>query len=93
MSGTDNDLAKAESQAADARRRLMTTAVALQSRLKPAALTRDAVDKLKEIGGDVACAGADKVRRNPGPTVGVVAAITAFLVRKPIIRFFRKKTK
>lgn len=93
MSGTDDELAKAEAQAADAKRRLMNTASVLQSRLKPAALTRDAVDKLKDIGGDAARAGADKIRRNPGPTIGVVAAITAFLVRKPIIRFFRKKPK
>ena len=91
MSGTDDDLAKAEAQAAAAKQRLATTAVALKSRLKPGALAGDAVGKLKAIGGDAARAGADTIRRNPVPVVGVVTAIAAFLVRKPIIRFFRKK--
>lgn len=93
MSLIEDELAKAEVQAADSRQRLAQTAVALQSRLKPGALARDAIDELKEIGGDIARAGADTIKRNPVSAMGIVAAITAFLVRKPILRLFRKKTK
>lgn len=93
MSLIDDELAKAEAQAAASREQLAHTVVALQSRLKPSALARDAVDEMKEIGGDIARAGADTIKRNPVPTLGVVAAITALLVRKPITRLFTKKPK
>lgn len=64
MSLADDELASAETGAAQSRQRLASTIAALQSRLKPSALARDAVDELKEIGGNVATAGIDTVKRN-----------------------------
>ncbi|MDB5681503.1 MAG: hypothetical protein JWO16_1308 [Sphingomonas bacterium] len=90
MSLIDNELAKAEAQSAESRQQLANTVVALQSRLKPSALARDAVEELKEVGGAVAKSGIDAVKRNPLPAIGVAAAVTAFLARKPIFRLFWK---
>jgi hypothetical protein len=89
---SDSKLARAEAQAADRRQRLASTAIALQSRLKPSALARNAVDQIKEVGSDAARTGADTIRRNPLPTAGVIAAFAALILRKPIMRLFRKKT-
>jgi hypothetical protein len=86
----DDELARAEAQSVERRQQLAKTAVALQSRLKPSALARDAVEELKEVGGDLARSGIAAVRRNPLTVVGVATAITAFVARKPIIRLFRR---
>ena len=40
----------------------------------------------------MARAGVDTIKRNPVPTMGVVAALTAFLTRKPLARLFRRKS-
>jgi hypothetical protein len=87
----DDELVKAEANSVDARRQLAQTVVALQSRLKPSALARDAVEELKEAGGEMARSGIDAVKRNPLPTVGVVALLTAFVARKPLARLLRRQ--
>lgn len=91
MSLIDDELAKAETNSVDARRQLAKTVVALQSRLKPSALARDAVEELKEIGGEMARSGIESVKRNPLPTVGIVALLTAFIARKPLARLLRRQ--
>lgn len=92
MNLIDDELAKAEAQSADSRQQLANTVVALQSRLKPSALARDAIEEFKEIGGEVARAGVDTIKRNPVPTMGVVAALTAFFARKPLARLLHRKS-
>jgi hypothetical protein len=87
----DDELVKAEANSVDARRQLAQTVVALQSRLKPSALARDAVEELKEVGGEMARSGIESVKRNPLPAVGVVALLTAFIARKPLARLLRKQ--
>jgi len=87
----DDELAKAENNSVDARRQLAKTVVALQSRLKPSALARDAVEELKEVGGEMARSGIESVKRNPLPTVGIVALLTAFIARKPLARLLRRQ--
>jgi len=87
----DDELVKAEANSVDARRQLAQTVVALQSRLKPSALARDAVEELKEVGGEMARSGIDAVKRNPLPAVGVVALLTAFIARKPLARLLRRQ--
>jgi len=87
----DDELVKAETNSVDARRQLAQTVVALQSRLKPSALARDAVEELKEVGSEMARSGIEAVKRNPLPTVGVVALLTAFVARKPLARLFRRQ--
>ena len=89
MSLIDDELSRAETESAASRQQLTRTLVALQNRLKPSALARDAVEELKEIGSDVARAGVDTVKRNPLPAMGIIAALTAFVARKPLARLFR----
>lgn len=91
MNLIDDELVKAETNSVDARRQLAQTVVALQSRLKPSALARDAVEELKEVGSEMARSGIEAVKRNPLPTVGVVALLTAFVARKPLARLFRRQ--
>lgn len=91
MNLIDDELVKAETNSVDARRQLARTVVALQSRLKPSALARDAVEELKEVGGEMARSGIDAVKRNPLPTLGIVAALTAFVARKPLARLLHRK--
>lgn len=91
MSLIDDELAKAEANSVEARQQLARTVVALQSRLKPSALAREAIDDLKEVGGEMARSGVEAVKRNPLPALGVVAALTAFVARKPLARLLHRK--
>jgi hypothetical protein len=67
------------------RARLMGTAEQLQDRLSPKRLTRDAWQGAKEKGADLAEGAVDAVRARPLATGGVVAAITLFLAREPLM--------
>ena len=91
MNMIDDELVRAEANSVEARQQLARTVVALQSRLKPSALARDAVEELQAVGGEMARSGIDAVKRNPLPTVGVVALLTAFVARKPLARLFRRQ--
>jgi hypothetical protein len=93
MSLIDDELARAEAESAESRQQLANTVVALQSRLKPSALARDAIEELKEVGGEIAQAGVETIKRHPVPTMGVVAAVTAFLARKPLNRLLHRKPR
>lgn len=92
MSLIDDELAKAESNSAESRQQLANTVVALQSRLKPSALARDAIEELKEVGGEIAQAGVDTIKRHPVPTMGVIATFTAFFARKPLSRLLHRRS-
>lgn len=87
------DVAQAEADAERAKQQLVATATMLKARLKPGALARDAGEKIKGAGAGIARAGVDTIKRHPLPTIGVVAALTAFLTRKPLARLFRRKPK
>jgi hypothetical protein len=91
MNLIDDELAKAESNSVEARRHLAGTVAALQSRLRPRALVRHAVNGLKEAGAELADTGIETVKRNPVPTIGVIAALTAFFARKPLNRLFNRR--
>jgi hypothetical protein len=92
MSLIDDELAKAEANSAESRQQLANTVVALQSRLKPSALARDAIEELKEVGGEIAQAGVDTIKRHPVTATGVIAALTAFFTRKPLRRLFHRRS-
>jgi len=77
------DLAKARST--DARRRLAGTAAALQHRLDPHVVAREAVDGIVEHGANALLSGVDSARRNPFKLAGAVALIAAFLGRRKIV--------
>jgi hypothetical protein len=67
------------------RARVMATAQALQERLKPKTLARDAWEGAKTKGADLAEDAVDAVRARPVAATGIVAAIAMFLAREPLI--------
>jgi hypothetical protein len=87
----DDELSRAKQNSDGARQRLAQTMVALQMRLKPSALARDALEELKEVAGEMAQAGIASAKRNPVTTISAVAALGAFFARKPLFRLFRRK--
>lgn len=84
----DLDLAKARST--NARRRLAGTAAALQHRLDPHVVAREAVDGIVQHGANALLSGVDTARRNPFKLVGAVALIAAFLGRRRIVDAIEK---
>ena len=67
------------------RARLMGTAHQLQERLSPKTLAKDAWQGTKEKGADLAENAVDAVKARPLAATGVVAAITMFLAREPLM--------
>jgi ElaB/YqjD/DUF883 family membrane-anchored ribosome-binding protein len=78
-------VAAARVEAERRRGRLMASAEQLQERLSPGRLTRDAWQGAKEKGADLAEEAVDAVRSRPLTTGGIVAAITLFLAREPLM--------
>jgi ElaB/YqjD/DUF883 family membrane-anchored ribosome-binding protein len=67
------------------RARVMATAHELQERLSPRTLARGAWQGAKEKGADLAENTVDTVKARPLAATGVVAAITMFLAREPLM--------
>ena len=67
------------------RARLMDSAHQLQDRLSPKVLAKGAWQGAKEKGADLAENAVDTVRARPLAATGVVAAITMFLAREPLL--------
>ena len=74
----------AEQRAAAARQRLTDTVGALQVRLNPRVVARDAVENLQETGGKALRNGVASARANPEAVVWVVTLATAWLARRRI---------
>jgi Protein of unknown function (DUF3618) len=72
------------------RARLMATAQELQERLKPKTLARDAWEGAKDKGAGLAEDAVDAARAHPFTTTGLVAAVTLFLAREPLIDLAHK---
>ena len=79
------DVTKARLEADQARERLMQSAHALQARLSPKILARDAWEGTKSKGADLVEEAVDAVRARPYAATGAVAAIAMFLAREPLI--------
>ena len=82
----------AKIEADRARARLMESARELQERLSPGTLAQNAWEGAKIKGADFAEDAVDAVRRRPALAGGVVAALTLFLAREPLIDFAGKLT-
>lgn len=67
------------------RSQVMASAHELQERMSPKVLAKDAWQGAKEKGADLAEDAVDAVRARPLAATGVVAAITMFLAREPLI--------
>jgi len=79
------EIAAARAEAERKRSRLMGTAHELQARLSPGTLAKGAWQGAKEKGADLAEDAVDAVRARPYAATGVVAAITMFLAREPLM--------
>jgi hypothetical protein len=71
------------------RARVMATAHELQDRLSPKTLARNTWQGAKEKGADLAEDAVDAVKSRPLATGGVVAAVTMFLAREPLMGLAR----
>jgi ElaB/YqjD/DUF883 family membrane-anchored ribosome-binding protein len=79
------EIAAAKAEAERSRAQLMATAQELQERLSPKTLTREAWEGAKNKGADLVEDAVDAVRARPYAATGVVAAITMFLAREPLM--------
>jgi ElaB/YqjD/DUF883 family membrane-anchored ribosome-binding protein len=79
------EIAAARMDVKRSRARVMATAHELQERLSPKALARNTWQGAKEKGADLAEDAVDAVKARPFAATGVVAAITMFLAREPLL--------
>lgn len=79
------EIAAARQDVERSRARLMGAAHELQERLSPKTLAKGAWEGAKEKGADLAEDAVDAVKARPLATTGVVAAITMFLAREPLL--------
>ena len=79
------EIAAARAEVDRRRARVMATAHELQERLSPKTLAKGAWQGAKEKGADLAEDAVDAVKARPFAASGVVAAITMFLAREPLI--------
>jgi hypothetical protein len=79
------EIAAARSEVERRRARVMATAQDLQERLSPKTLAKGAWQGAKEKGADLAENTVDAVKSRPLAATGVVAAITMFLAREPLM--------
>jgi hypothetical protein len=79
------EIAAARIDVERSRARVMATAQELQERLSPKTLARGAWEGAKDKGADLAENAVDAVRSRPLAATGVVAAITMFLAREPLL--------
>ena len=86
------EITAAKFEAERARARLMDSAQRLQTRLSPGNLASNAWQGAKEKGADLAENAVDAVRKRPIAATGVVAAITLFLAREPLMDLAGKLT-
>ena len=78
-------IAAARAEVERRRSRMMATAHQLQVRLSPGTLAKGAWQGAKEKGADLAEDAVDAVRSRPIAATSVVAAITMFLAREPLM--------
>lgn len=83
-------IAAARAEVERSRSRVMSTAQELQERLSPKTLARGAWQGAKEKGAGLAEDAVDAVRARPVAATGVVAAITMFLAREPLMELAAK---
>jgi len=92
MSEEASNVAEARRRAENARAQfwasfdaLIDYAQALQDRLAPSSLARDAWDAAKSKGADIAEDAVDAVRKRPVAAGSAVAALALFIAREPLM--------
>lgn len=84
MTGSSKPV-QARIEAERAREKVMASAQALQLRLSPKVLARDAWEGTKSKGADLVEDAVDAVKARPYAAGGIAAAIALFLAREPLI--------
>ena len=79
------EIVAARAEVERSRSRVMATAHELQDRLSPKTLAKGAWEGAKEKGAGLAEDAVDAVKSRPLATTGVIAAITMFLAREPLM--------
>ena len=92
MTRESPEIVAARIEAERARARLMETAHRLQARISPGTLASNAWQGAKEKGANLAENAVDAVRKRPIAVTGVIAAITLFLAREPLMDLAEKVT-
>jgi hypothetical protein len=87
---TEQRVKEAEFETDRARARLLATLNELSHQFEPQKLMQEAWEKAKDKGADLAEDAVDAVRARPLAASGVIAAITMFLVRGPLIELAGK---
>jgi len=82
-------IAAAKLEVERTRARVMSTAHELQDRISPKTLARNTWQGAKEKGADLAEDAVDAVKARPIAAGGVVAALTMFLAREPLMDLAR----
>ena len=82
---SDEDVKVAEFKVDRARTRLLATLNELSHQFEPQRLMQEVWERTKDKGADLAEDAVDAVRARPFATTGVVAALTMFLAREPLI--------
>ena len=77
---------QAKRDAMMARRRLDSTLVAVQQRLRPASLAGEAWDGVKDKSADLADGALSAVRKRPAAVSMAIGALALFLAREPLKR-------
>ena len=86
MKKPEADLARAQYEALQAKKRLTSTAGALQYRLKPGTLVNNAWEGVRDKSSVIADDALQAVKDRPRAASGLLAAIVIFLVRHPLWR-------
>ena len=84
------EIIAAKAEVERSRARLLAAAQELQDRLSPKTLSREAWEGAKNKGADLVEDAVDAVRSRPMTTTGVIAAITLFLAREPLMELAGK---
>ncbi|WP_085809422.1 DUF3618 domain-containing protein [Sphingomonas sp. TZW2008] len=87
------DVHSAEARVAEARKRFGDTVGALQTKLDPRVVVRDAVDGLTESGEKALRSGVETARQNPEIVVWATALATALLARRRIAGLFKRRPR
>ena len=82
---SDDQVKAAEFKVDRARARMIATLQEISGQLQPHRLMEEAWEKAKDKGADLAENAVDAVRARPLAATGIVAAITMFLAREPLI--------
>ena len=85
MKGDAPEVVAARFEAERARSQLMGTAHRLQARISPGTLAQNAWDGAKDKGANLAENAVDAVKSRPLTATGIVAAVTLFLAREPLM--------